>query len=67
MTNPNGVTVLIPAYNPDEQLIKLIRDIVKEGFKQILVVNDGSKPECDSIFKKDKRMEGMYLTGASGE
>lgn len=54
MTNPNGVTVLIPAYNPDEQLIKLIRDIIKEGFKQILVVNDGSKPECESIFKKIK-------------
>lgn len=61
MTNPNGVTVLIPAYNPDEQLIKLIRDIVKEGFKQILVVNDGSKPECASIFKKIKEWKECTL------
>ncbi|MGD6776414.1 glycosyltransferase [Sutcliffiella horikoshii] len=61
MTSPNGVTVLIPAYNPDEQLIRLIRDIVKEGFKQILVVNDGSKPECDSIFNKIKEWKECTL------
>lgn len=41
--------VLIPAYKPDEELIKLVQEIYKEGL-QILVVDDGSKEEYNGIF-----------------
>ena len=41
--------VLIPAYKPDEELIKLVQQIYKEGL-QILVVDDGSKEEYNRSF-----------------
>ena len=42
--------VLIPAYNPDENLLKLLETIDKAC--DIVVVNDGSKKKCDKIFSK---------------
>ena len=41
--------VVIPAYEPDNELIKLVEGLNKEGFS-ILVVNDGSSNSCDDIF-----------------
>jgi glycosyltransferase involved in cell wall biosynthesis len=43
------VVPIIPALNPDEKLIKLVKELKKE-YKDIIVVNDGS--ESDDIFKK---------------
>ena len=40
--------VLIPAYNPDDNLIKLLGSIDKSC--DIIVVNDGSNKKCDKIF-----------------
>ncbi|WP_241773267.1 glycosyltransferase [Bacillus sp. LL01] len=57
MISDNRVTILIPAYNPDNKLMELVKNIVKEGFQQILVVNDGSKKECESIFNKLKNVK----------
>ncbi|MBA2652704.1 MAG: bifunctional glycosyltransferase family 2/GtrA family protein [Tatlockia sp.] len=43
--------VLIPAYNPDQELINLVTTIKKNYPEQkIIVVNDGSKPEFEAIF-----------------
>ncbi|MBK5246202.1 MAG: bifunctional glycosyltransferase family 2/GtrA family protein [Peptostreptococcaceae bacterium] len=41
--------VIIPAFNPDEKLIKLVEQLTKMEF-QIIVVNDGSGQECRRIF-----------------
>lgn len=41
--------VLIPAYKPDEELIKLVDRLYDEGLK-ILVVDDGSGEEYKTIF-----------------
>lgn len=41
--------IIIPAYNPTEKFVALMRD-VSAAFEHIFVVNDGSKPECDEIF-----------------
>ena len=44
--------VLIPAYNPDKELINLVTTLKKDHPEQkIIVVNDGSKSEFDAIFK----------------
>lgn len=43
--------VLIPAYEPDEQLITLTRRL-KEAGLQVLVVNDGSGPTYQNIFRQ---------------
>ena len=41
--------VLIPAYEPDQQLISLTRQLHAQGL-QVLVVNDGSGTEYQNIF-----------------
>ena len=43
--------VLIPSYEPDEELIKLINNLKKENV-DIIVVNDGSSGEYNKIFDK---------------
>ncbi len=45
----NGVTVLIPAYKPDEKLLKLI-DKLTDAEYDIVVVNDGSGEKFQHIF-----------------
>lgn len=45
--------VLIPAYEPDEQLITLAHRLTEAGL-QLLVVNDGSGPEYQSVFESIK-------------
>lgn len=42
--------VLIPAYQPDEQLVKLTEEFVEKTDFQLVVVNDGSAPEKDAVF-----------------
>ena len=44
---------LIPAYEPDEKLLDISRSLVDSGF-ELIVVNDGSKEECNEIFNKVK-------------
>ena len=43
--------VLIPAYKPDKELLKLVKGLKDEGFK-IVVVNDGSGKEFDNVFNE---------------
>lgn len=43
--------VVIPAYKPDNDLIKLTNELVDEHF-DVLVVNDGSGKEFDGIFEE---------------
>jgi glycosyltransferase involved in cell wall biosynthesis len=52
-----NIALLIPAYNPDETLVELVHSLIELQFTTILIVNDGSKPECDSIFQRLKRKD----------
>ncbi len=46
------IPVIIPAYEPDEKLNKLIDDLMAAGITDIVVVDDGSAPEkYGSIFE----------------
>lgn len=36
------VSVIIPSLNPDEKLIAVVDSLIKEGFDDIILVNDGS-------------------------
>ena len=42
--------ILIPSYEPDNKLIKLVKDLSKEEV-DVVVVNDGSNETFDNIFK----------------
>ena len=46
--------ILIPAYKPDHLMIELLANLKREGF-DIVVINDGSGKEYDSIFKEAKQ------------
>jgi putative flippase GtrA len=41
---------LIPAYNPTERLVGIVRGLAESGFASIVVVNDGSDAGCDPLF-----------------
>jgi glycosyltransferase involved in cell wall biosynthesis len=56
-----NITVLIPAYNPDESLWNVVDGLVGLNFNNIIIVNDGSKPECDPIFERLGKMEQCHL------
>ena len=47
--NDNKYIALIPSYNPDERLIKLVDSLIKEKFN-IVVIDDGSCAESKDIF-----------------
>lgn len=42
--------ILIPSLSPTNVLLTLVNDLIKVGFKDIIIVNDGSSIECDKIF-----------------
>lgn len=48
----NDVLIIIPAFNPNENLVKIIKKLEEKEFKKILVVNDGSDNE--ETFEKIK-------------
>lgn len=48
----NKVVLLIPALNPDEKLVNLVKELQQEEFTKIFIVNDGSKKECIDIFEQ---------------
>ena len=51
------VCLVVPAYNPDEKLFLDFLDKAVEEFSNIIVINDGSNVNCDSIFSK---IESQY-------
>lgn len=44
--------VIIPAYEPDQKLVKLLAEVHQQLDCQIILVNDGSSPATQSIFKE---------------
>lgn len=46
------VSVIIPAYKPDQKLIRTVSDLSELGFSDILVVDDGSGEEYAPVFSQ---------------
>lgn len=51
---PSLRIALIPAYQPTEQLLLLLKEAKNKGF-QIIVVDDGSNKDSDNIFQSSAR------------
>jgi len=49
-----STAVLIPAYEPDEKLIRFIGELKKSGLS-VIVVDDGSGPAYEKIFEQAKK------------
>ena len=44
------IVILLPSYNPDDKLVACVNSLLDAGFKEIIVVDDGSKEECQKYF-----------------
>jgi len=57
------VPIVIPAYEPDERFVTLIRNLVKKRIVPIIVVDDGSSIQYQKFFNKaSKIMKGNGVT-----
>lgn len=57
----NECLVIIPALNPTEQLIPYTRELADVGFSHILIVNDGSEAEFQTIFDSINELEAVTI------
>ncbi|MFK3937489.1 glycosyltransferase [Alkalihalobacillus sp. NPDC078783] len=54
---PSNVSIVIPAYEPDQKLVTTIKNILQYNFAEIIVVNDGSSPAKSAIFKTIEKLQ----------
>lgn len=47
--------VLIPTLDPDHRLCEIVDDLHARGIAEIIIVDDGSSPECEEIFAELKK------------
>ena len=55
------IAVIIPALDPDEKMISLVRELHGAGFENIIMVDDGSKIENRHYFKSCKDAYHCHL------
>ena len=53
--------VLIPAYQPSEGLIGLVRELSEDGGMPIVLVDDGSGAEFRAVFERAAQFPGVQL------
>lgn len=56
-----SIAVLLPAHEPEQHLIVLVRQLVHAGFGAVVVLDDGSSPASASVFNAVAQMEGVRL------
>ncbi|MBK5240811.1 glycosyltransferase family 2 protein [Clostridium sp.] len=55
------ISILIPAYNPDNKLIILVNNLINAGFINISIVDDGSSEEYKPIFNQLEHMTKCHI------
>ena len=53
--------ILIPALNPDSELVSYIDELKNENLNNIVVIDDGSEEKCNSIFEKIEKKGVIIL------
>ena len=51
MSDYRNVSVVLPSLDPDEKLLAVIDGLLEYGFTDIILINDGSKPENMHYFE----------------
>ncbi len=58
-----NVPVIIPTYNPTERIISVVEGLKAKGFGDIVIINDGSRPDCAPVFERLREIpECVVLT-----
>ena len=62
MTNadPRRAAIVIPAYQPTAKLVELVEELCRDP-RPIVVVDDGSSPECREVFARVASLPGVIL------
>ena len=55
------ISVVLPSLDPDEKLLGTVRGLIKQGFSDIILVNDGSKPENLHYFEELAELPQVQL------
>ena len=59
--DPTQAVILIPSLEPDERLPVYVTALLERGFRQVVVVDDGSSAEYQDIFSRLAAMEGCHV------
>ena len=63
MSDLSKVVILIPSFEPDEKLPKLLNDLQGYPFEKILIVNDGSDKKFDTVFDECRAFPKVEVIG----
>lgn len=55
------IAVTIPAFNPGSILVTLVRELLPYRYASIVVVDDGSKPQCAPVFAEIAALTGVVV------
>ena len=55
------MVVIIPAYQPDEKLTGVVRDLLAQTEFPIVIVNDGSRESCLPVFEELKQFDRVTV------
>jgi glycosyltransferase involved in cell wall biosynthesis len=58
--NLSRIAVLIPAREPEMQLLILLRELLAAGFGAVIVLDDGSSSSCAEVFDAAARIAGVH-------
>lgn len=61
MSEYQNVSVVLPSLDPDDKLLAVIDGLLEYGFSDIILVNDGSKPENLHYFEAAARKPQVQL------
>lgn len=50
-TYRDRIALIMPALNPDEHMVTLVKELRELGFAHLILINDGSREECYPYFR----------------
>jgi glycosyltransferase involved in cell wall biosynthesis len=55
------IAVIIPAFNPDNSLVQLVKALAQYPYAEVVVVDDGSRQACEPVFVEVAALSGVTL------
>lgn len=55
------ISVVLPSLDPDDKLLRTVEDLISHGFSDIILINDGSKPENLHFFETLAQRPEVHL------
>jgi glycosyltransferase involved in cell wall biosynthesis len=47
-----GIAIVLPSFNPDEKLLRVVNKLINAGFQDIIIINDGSDEQHLEPFRQ---------------